>query len=264
MSTSLPGWVLRLLLDVGRRGPRPELLARLQGLEWVDRLHWSTWEEAVVDLEVDDHFALLRGAVLMERHLRCPGGSVAASIWIARALVQRAPDRWAEFATWIRESAGDIGWLLAPWAPHAHLGPAEWAAYLHEQDARLAAHEVVRTAHAIRRQERVERGQARAAACRQRQTLETAERHQAILRLSTLAPVERLVHAILDEKVGLDYYPAEWAGDGHQLVSALDIALLCALVDRSRRSTGRTWRGAAGRARARLAIGVATSAGDAP
>ena len=257
MREQVPEVVVLALLELGREVARAEGLALLRAHEWADRLHWSAWGVVVERLGSEEHFALLKGIVAAEKTLGWHGGSVAASIWVARSMVERHREQWAEVSAWIAANGGHNPWLRSPHQPYTHLGPAEWGQHVSAERARHAAHRE-RAAQdqdqaRVRRQERQAEARRRDAERLARQTSGTATRAERLARLATLPVAQRLAHAASDLAVGLDYYPATWADDDADALDALGSDALRLLARRSSQRTGRAWRSVGARARALLA-----------
>ena len=90
----------------------------LEGYDWINRLHWSDWDTAVARLDIEQIAALFRGLVVVEWQLKWSGGSVAAAIWVFRALQRRDPGSANEAAAWAfghhEESMGAF-WCKESW-----------------------------------------------------------------------------------------------------------------------------------------------------
>lgn len=266
MRQQVPDAVVLALLDLGREVSRAEGLALLRAHEWADRLHWSAWDLVVERLGSEEHFALLRGIVAAEKTLGWRGGSVAASIWVARSLVERHRERWGEVSAWIAANGNHSPWLRSPHEPYNHLGPQAWGEHVAAEQSRYVDH-LERMAQdqaqaRVRRQERQAEARRRDAERLARQTQGTAARAERLARLSALPAAHRLAHAASDLAVGLDYYPATWADEDAHALDALGSDALRLLARRSSQRTGRAWRSVGARARALLAARAAARGGE--
>src|SRR5882672_11050230 len=98
-----------LITRIVELGRRPDLdspgvlqdFSDLRDHDWINRLHWKTWDVALANLATDDIVALAKALSTMEEGWHWDGGSVAAVIWVHRNLQQRDSRRAKYVARWI-------------------------------------------------------------------------------------------------------------------------------------------------------------------
>ena len=114
MPEQIPTEAIQTLMTLGLTNPGPErdrLLANVNAWEFVNRLHWNDWEPILEPLNAAGHEALGKGLVVAEetRHWCC--GSVAAAIWVYRALERKFPEAADALADWMLAHSSN------PWVP---------------------------------------------------------------------------------------------------------------------------------------------------
>lgn len=108
--------LINRILDLGRRRDleSPDVLDSfkdLQSYDWINRLAWTTWDNAAADLSVEETASLARALATMEQGWKWSGGSVAAVIWVFRNLQRRDPQLAGHAARWLVKHSSN------PWVP---------------------------------------------------------------------------------------------------------------------------------------------------
>ncbi len=99
--------LIRRIIDLGQHPDleSPTVLDSFEDLrscDWINRLHWSIWNNAVKSLTAQEMVALVKALSTMEDRWCWAGGSVAAAIWVLQDLGKRDSTS-AEFVRqWLR------------------------------------------------------------------------------------------------------------------------------------------------------------------
>jgi len=234
---TIPRRLVELLVELGH-GPGVDpsssceaVLTELAPHDYINRLHWRSWDAATDGLSVDDHEALVRGLAMAEKGLRWCGGSVSAVIWTYRSFERKAQQRSDALADWILEYSDN------PYEPFGYnRGTARSLDAVRRQNE---AHEARREAHKERelrqQKEAAIRRRDRAAAADEHtraQEALSAERAELITRLRTGPLTERLKHIICDATHPLSWYPDEWAELTDSQLSELPADMVSSLKTR--------------------------------
>ncbi len=130
--------VVEILIEAGRNpalelpecGP---LLERVRRQDYINRLGWQTWDDVTDALAIPDCVALTKALVVCEERFRWIGGSVAAVIWVYRAIERRDSAVARELVDWIvPRSTND-------WAPFGSLLSRTSGATSYQESCRWAA-----------------------------------------------------------------------------------------------------------------------------
>lgn len=89
----------------------PYQLSWLAKYGWINRLHWSEWDEATSQLSAKPLKSPLKLVVVCEKHFNWTGGLVAAAIWLFRDYERRDPADARTLAEWVLQHRGRNPWI---------------------------------------------------------------------------------------------------------------------------------------------------------
>ena len=83
------------------------LFARLAPFDWVNRLHWQSWDSVTEKISRTELENLARGLVRAEKNSRWSGGSVAGAIWVFRMFEKRFSQDANGLAEWMLKNSNN-------------------------------------------------------------------------------------------------------------------------------------------------------------
>jgi len=252
-----------LLVELGRLGETGspaagDLLAELADRGEADIQPPASWFETCIDLEAEDHAALVRGLALAEGVLDWEGGRGAGVIWTFRDFRKRHPDSADALADWVLARSDNE---YAPFGS-SNLGARSMAEY-RAKFAQRVDRRAQSLAERREREEAVERRRAARRAANREADLRRRDPGRAafLASLEGLTLVEALARAAADGERPIGHYPTRVADAVRaDLIAALPPDLRTTLWERLR---GRH-RGPWGVFKKRLASCLAAEEGRGP
>jgi hypothetical protein len=236
-----------LLIELGRLSAvhvseTAEALSSLSDFDAMNRLGPGDWFGLCLSLSDNDLEHLFKGAVLAEEGLSWCGGSVAAAIWILKAMERRGSKAIDWLADWALRTSTN------PYVPFGtqNLGARSLIEYLErlagkcvtytryiKNERSTQSERTTRTAESVKRAER--------------HRIQAQARRDRIAELRALPILDRLVVAIDDDAHRLSYYPQEWVSEvDDATLEALDGERSTRLVSKSASIHRGAWCGFAG------------------
>jgi hypothetical protein len=83
------------------------LSARLAPFDWLNRLHWQSWDSVTEKISLAELENLARGLVRAEKNGQWSGGSVAGAIWVFRMFQKRFPQDANGLAEWMLKNSNN-------------------------------------------------------------------------------------------------------------------------------------------------------------
>ncbi len=83
------------------------LSAHLAPFDWVNRLHWQSWDSVTEKISRTELENLARGLVRAEKNSRWSGGSVAGAIWGFRMFQKRFSQDANGLAEWMLKNSNN-------------------------------------------------------------------------------------------------------------------------------------------------------------
>jgi hypothetical protein len=205
-------------LSMASASDREAVLAALSGFGVMNRLGTAEWMSLCQDLSDTDLEQLFKGAVIAEVKFSWSGGSVAAAIWIFRAMGRRGLKSTHALSDWAMQTTNN------PYVPFgtSNFGARSFIEY-HEcivvkasNYERHVKDEVeAKSDRSARTAERAERAE--------HHRTQAQERRARLAELQVLSILDRLVAAIDDNAQCLSYYPQEWVSEiDDDVLAALD------------------------------------------
>lgn len=210
--------------------------------DFINRLHWETWQQFSDELDNNDLVSLYKGLVLIEGRLNWIGGSVAGAIWVYRIIQDRKLDEDFQIA--------DFGFRNCdnPYIPfgNSYYGKrtiGDYFAYQKEK-SHISAIKAERYEKVLQRVKG--RKEKRKVAIPELRKLSKEERGNILKELlakhSTYTKTQRLEIIATDLKYPPEYYPVEWINLTPDEIKELPNELRKKLYDKLSTKTKGQWK----------------------
>lgn len=235
---------IKRLISIGnsKQSINDETILYFRRRDFINRLHWQTWQQFADELNADELISLFKGLVMIEEKLNWLGGSVAGAIWIYKIIREKKLDNNNEIADFGLRNCSN------PWIPFgsSYYGKRTIKDYFAYQNEKLK-NSAIKAERYERVLQRVKgRKEKRKAAIAELRKLSSKERGNILKELlekhSTSDKKLRLEIIAADLKYPPEYYPVEWINLTSEEIKELPSELRKKLYDKLSTQTKGQWK----------------------